>query len=111
QSDPEMVAVTGYDPHPITRSTSLTFYPGVRPLALQEPAAGVTVTPLLLSSRDSYTRRVEPAAVREVATVAAPAATVPQAGPRVLGAAAEGALPGGSAPFRAVLVGDGDFAS
>ena len=31
-TDPEMVAVTGYDPHPVTRRVSLTFYPGIRPL-------------------------------------------------------------------------------
>ena len=32
QSDPEMVAVTSYEPHPITRSMSLTLYPGRSPL-------------------------------------------------------------------------------
>lgn len=109
QSDPEMVAVTGYDPHPITRSASMTFYPGVRPLGLRAPAPGVTATPLLLSSRDSYVRPVEPAAVRLLQPAAAPA--IPEAGPRVLGVAAEGTLPGGTVPFRAVLIGDGDFAS
>lgn len=111
QSDPEMVAVTGYDPHPITRTVSMTFYPGIRPLTLLPPAPGVTATPLLASSRDSYARPVEPAAVRQLQAVAAPAPAVPQAGPRVLGVAAEGTLPGGGAAFRAVLVGDGDFAS
>ena len=35
-SDPEMVAVMGYDPHPVTRSISLTFFPGIRALALVE---------------------------------------------------------------------------
>ena len=37
QSDPEMVAVTGYEPHPITRTVSLTFFPGIRPLTLTQP--------------------------------------------------------------------------
>lgn len=114
QSDPEMVAVTGYDPHPVTRTASMTFYPGARPITLQPPGPGVSVTPLLISSRDSYTRRVEPAVARQldpVPATTAPAATAPQAGPRVLGIAAEGTLPGGTAPFRAMLVGDGDFAS
>jgi len=35
--DAEMVAVTGYDPHPITRTLSLTFFPGIRPLTLTKP--------------------------------------------------------------------------
>lgn len=121
-TDAEMVAVTGYDPHPVTRSVSLTFFPGVRPLTLGQPAPGLTVTPLLASSRDSYARRVEPAETRAVepvqlarsgeggaATVAGP--TAPETGPRVLGAAVEGVLPGGAAPSRAIVVGDGDFAS
>ena len=59
-TDPEMVAVTGYDPHPVTRSVSLTFYPGIRPLTMLPPAGDLRVTPLLLSSRDSYTRPVKP---------------------------------------------------
>jgi ABC-type uncharacterized transport system len=115
-TDPEMVAVAGYDSHPITRSISLSFYPGVRPLSLVKPSGDVRLTPLLLSSRDSYTRDVEPVASRApdgqlalASTKADPAP--PAAGPRVLGVAAEGALAGGSQPMRAVLIGDGDFAS
>ena len=50
--DAEMVAVTGYDRHPITQSASLTFYPGVRPLSLLKPAGNISVAPLLTSSRD-----------------------------------------------------------
>lgn len=116
QTDAEMVAVTGYDPHPITRSLSLTFYPGIRPLTLQPPAPGVIATPVLSSSRDSYVRRVEPAETRAVqlaqaAPASASAPLVPEPGPRVLGVAVEGQLPEGSRPFRAVVVGDGDFAS
>jgi hypothetical protein len=59
-TNPEIVAVTGYDPHPVTRSVSLTFYPGIRPLTMLPPAGDLRVTPLLLSSRDSYTRPVKP---------------------------------------------------
>src|SRR5271166_4256619 len=115
-TDPEMVAVTGYDPHPITRSISLTFYPGVRPLSLMKPSGDVSVMPLLLSSRDSYTREVEPVATRgpggSLALASTNAGTVPPvAGPRVLGVAADGVLAGGSRPMRAVVIGDGDFAS
>jgi ABC-type uncharacterized transport system len=123
-TDPEMVAVTGYDPHPVTRSVSLTFYPGIRPFTMLKPAglkpaglkpAGdVRVVPLLLSSRDSYTRNVKPVESRTVehAPPAADSATaVPLSGPRVLGVAAEGRIEGGSEPLRAVVIGDGDFAS
>jgi hypothetical protein len=111
QSDAEMVAVTGYDPHPVTRSQSLTFYPGIRPLTLGPLPAGVTTTPLLQSSRDSYTRPVAPADVRAVRASAPAPAGVPRPGPRVLGIAAEGRLGADGQPFRAIVVGDGDFAS
>ena len=109
--DAEMVAVTGYDPHPITRTLSLTFFPGIRPLTLTRPAAGVEVTPILQSSRDSYARPVPPADARTVEGSSAPAAQVAEVRPRVLGIAAEGTLAPGASPFRAVVIGDGDFAS
>src|SRR5690606_37345233 len=64
-TDAEMVAIAAYDPHPITRNASMSFYPGVRPLLPVTPAAGVSVAPLLTSSRDSYTRAVEPVATRD----------------------------------------------
>jgi hypothetical protein len=111
QRDAEMVAVTGYDPHPITRTLSLTFFPGIRPLTLTQPAAGVAVTPILQSSRDSYTRSVQPADARTVESAAAPAEQAADVRARVLGIAAEGVLAAGAPPFRAVVIGDGDFAS
>jgi ABC-type uncharacterized transport system involved in gliding motility auxiliary subunit len=111
QRDAEMVAVTGYDPHPITRTLSLTFFPGIRPLTLTRPASGVEVTPILQSSRDSYARPVAPEDARTVASSSAPAAQMAEVRPRVLGIAAEGTLAPGASPFRAVVIGDGDFAS
>jgi ABC-type uncharacterized transport system involved in gliding motility auxiliary subunit len=115
QRDAEMVAVTGYDPHPITRTLSLTFFPGIRPLTLTQPAPGVEVMPILQSSRDSYARPVSPADARAVEGSSAPAAQVAtqvaDVRPRVLGIAAEGTLAPGASPFRAVVIGDGDFAS
>jgi len=121
QTDPEMVAVTGYDPHPITRTVSLTFFPGVRPLSLLKPAAGVLATAILKSSRDSYARPVEPAESRSIAQSApgqdpasagsTPVGSVFEVEPRVLGMAAEGTLAAGAPPLRAVVIGDGDFAS
>jgi ABC-type uncharacterized transport system involved in gliding motility auxiliary subunit len=109
--DAEMVAVTGYDPHPITRTLSLTFFPGIRPLTLTQPAPGVEVTPILQSSRDSYARPVATAEARTIESSPAPAAQVAEVRPRVLGIAAEGTLASGAPPFRAVVIGDGDFAS
>ena len=113
RGDAETVAVTGYDPHPITRTTSLTLYPGVRPLSIMKPPDGLRVVPLLASSRDSYTRPVEPAGSRAdgPAPAKGDAATPPVAGPRVLGIAAEGTIGGGRRPLRSVAIGDGDFAS
>ena len=114
-SDSEMVAVTGYETSPITRSLSMTFFPGARPLAAGTPADGVKTAALFASSRDSYTRPVLAAGVRDIGDAATPAGPVPsKPGPRLLAMTAEGRLPGadGSAPpLRAVIVGDGDFAS
>lgn len=111
----EMVAVTGYDKHPATRSVSFTFYPGVRPLVLGEPDAGVTVVPLIASSRASTVKPVAAVAEREVeAPRPTPAALAADnlATSRVLAAAVEGTLGGGEGrPFRAIVMGDGDFAS
>ena len=115
QTDAEMVAVTGYEQHVITRTVSLTFFPGIRPISLTRPASGVTVTPLMRSSRDSYARPVAPVASRIIASsephVAQVPAPVPKVHPRILGLAAEGSLTPAAPPFRAVLIGDGDFAS
>lgn len=112
--DPEMVAVTGYDPHPITQSVSMTFFPGARPLAPLPPAPGVRSAAIVVSSRDSYARPVAPIAAHEVAdrpTGDAPVSTPARPGPRIIAMAAEGTLRDGARPFRAVIAGDGDFAS
>ena len=111
--DPEMVAVTGYDPHPITRSVSMTFFPGARPLTLVRPAPGVRTAAIVASSQDSYARPVAPVAAHEVIERAAlsPATAHARSGPRVIAVAAEGILAGGARSFRAVVAGDGDFAS
>src|SRR5262245_12888996 len=121
QTDPEMVAVTGYEPHPITRTVSLTFFPGIRPLTLTQPAVGLATTPLLPRSRDSYTRPVQPAGTRTIESRPpsgdgvsgdpTPVASVADVRPRVLGFAVEGSLASGAPPLRAVVIGDGDFAS
>lgn len=112
-TDSEMVAVTAYQPGPVTAGLSMTFYPGVRPIVPVPPAPGINVSALFASSRDSYTREVAPAGVREVVSTAVKR-TEPKPEPRPLAVSAEGHLPGappGAPAFRAVIVGDGDFAS
>jgi gliding motility-associatede transport system auxiliary component len=113
-ADPEMVAVTAYERHPITRNVSFTFYPGVRPLDLVPPAQGIQALPLVSSSADSQTtpvaavaqRQPEPALVAHQAVSSSP----PQA--QVLAAAIEGTLAqSDTRPFRAIVIGDSDFAS
>jgi gliding motility-associatede transport system auxiliary component len=104
-TDHETVAVPVYEPHPVTTRVALTFYPGVRPLTLLSPPPGVRVSPLVLSSKESFTRAVAPVGARTVPASASPAPT--RTGRHVLAAAVEGT----TAPFRVVVVGDGDFAS
>ncbi|MGI9523316.1 MAG: GldG family protein [Hyphomicrobiaceae bacterium] len=115
-TNPEMVAVTGYDKHAITRSVSLTFYPGMRPLVLSQPVAGVRTVPLIRSSDGSYTQAVLPAGRRMVieppAAASVAKASEPELRSHVLAVAIDGRLPGvDNRPFRAIIIGDGDFAS
>jgi len=119
--DSEMVAVTGYEPGPVTRGLSMSFFAGARPLEAVTPAAGLTAAPLFASSRDSYTRVVEPAGVHvhdghthDHGPKRRGPGAAPRPGPRLLALAVEGRLPGaapGAPPMRAVIVGDADFAS
>jgi hypothetical protein len=113
-TDHETVAVPVYEPHPITARLALTFYPGARPITLVPAAPGVAVTPLIKSSRESYTKAVAPVEQREPVPDA-PSVSSAGKGPRVLAAAIEGTWPAapdaGTKPFRVVVVGDGDFAS
>jgi ABC-type uncharacterized transport system len=113
-TDPEMVAVTAYERHPITRNVSFTFYPGVRPLELPPPAQGVEVRPLVSSSGDSHTTPVVAVSRREIEPANLTAAAVRQEAPEAetLAAAIEGTLAeSGARPFRAIVIGDSDFAS
>jgi hypothetical protein len=52
-TDEQMIAVTHYAEHPVTRGLALSFYPGARPLeAVAIP--GVTTVTLMASSASSY---------------------------------------------------------
>ena len=55
-TDEQMVAVTRYLDHPVTRDLALTFFPGSRPVLGSAPPQGVAVTPLVTTSKDSYVR-------------------------------------------------------
>src|SRR5262249_32706738 len=118
-TDPEMVAVSGLEPHPITKNVSLTFFPGARALELVPTAAAISTVPLIRSSKASYTRPVEPVEARQVSPnlpFAPPMAAESEADPHphVLAVAAEGMWPGATPdarPLRAVIIGDADFAS
>jgi ABC-type uncharacterized transport system len=113
-TDPEMVAVTAYEPHPITRNVSFTFYPGVRPLDLLPPVAGIQVAPLISSSADSHATPVAVVAERqpEPTLVADQSPPPGLAQAQILAAAIDGTLPQpGARPFRAIVIGDSDFAS
>jgi hypothetical protein len=113
-TNPEMVAVTAYDRHPITRYVSFTFFPGARPLDLVPSSRGIQVIPLISSSGDSYTKSVAAVTQRQLfpSPVADEVTSQDTAQAHVLAAAVEGTLSeSDSRPFRAVVIGDSDFAS
>ena len=120
-TDAEMVAITSYAASPITRNLSMSFFPGVRPLIEVTPAPGLLRTPLFSSSRDSYVRQVDTTRANDVGPSPGTridsdpsAVTLAAPGPRLLAAAIEGRLLAAapdSAPMRAIVVGDSDFAS
>jgi hypothetical protein len=102
-TDEQMVAVTRYANHPVTRSQALSVYPGARPV---EPvsAPDVKATALFASGPQSYVVR-DRTRFREQAYDAA-RRTQP------LAVATEGRLAGSTGqPFRLIVVGDADFAS
>jgi ABC-type uncharacterized transport system involved in gliding motility auxiliary subunit len=98
----QMIAVTRYSNHPVTKAQALSFYPGARPV---EPVPGrdVKATALFASSPKSYVVGDRTHFREEAAT--AERRSYP------LAVAAEGKLPGAGRPFRLIVVGDADFAS
>ena len=104
-TDEQMVAVTRYAPHPVTRGLALSFYPGVRPLEALSVPPGISVTALFSSSAQSY--------VRSIRGQARPEAAMEKRGARPLAIAAEGSWPDAQTgrPFRLIVIGDSDFVS
>jgi ABC-type uncharacterized transport system involved in gliding motility auxiliary subunit len=100
-TDDQMIAVTRYARHPITRGLALSIYPGARPVeTVAAPQAATTV--LFSTSPRSY--RITDRLMAHVEEESAPRGAIP------LAAAAEGRLRSGS-PFRLAVFGDADFAS
>lgn len=100
-TDEQMIAVTQYARHPITRALALSIYPGARPVETVA-AARATATVLFSASSQSYVVTDRLSAGEEAPS--APRGALP------LAAAAEGRL-GPDNPFRLVVFGDADFAS
>jgi hypothetical protein len=101
-TDEQMLAVTRYSNHPVTRAQALSIYPGARPV-VPESAGDVRAVALFASGPRSFVVR-DRLRFREEAAGAAK-------GSQPLAVAAEGKLPGGTAPFRLIVVGVADFAS
>ncbi len=101
-TDEQMIAVSRYGVHPVTRGLSLSFYPGARPLETAS-APDVSVVPLAVSSAESYVISDRLANRRD-----------PEAGPpapRTIALASEGRIGEAATPFRLIVAGDADFAS
>ena len=88
-------------------------------MELVPPPAGITTVPLIFSSRTSYTQPVAPVETHQISLSPQPASTtadqsMSQPQPHILAVAVEGtwpAVPPPARPFRAVVIGDADFAS
>ena len=108
-NDSTMVSVTAYEPHPITHQVSFTFFPGVRALILGDQPT-VASFPLVRSRAASVAHPFRFDRNRAIVTSAEP---MPTSAPtsHILAAAVEGVLSANGEEFRAVVVGDADFAS
>src|SRR5205085_11818499 len=101
-TDEQMIAITRYSNHPVTKTQALSFYPGARPVEPQA-RAGVNAVALFASSSRSYVTH-DRIRYREEAETAAKRSYP-------LAVAAEGRVAPGGAAYRMIVVGDADFAS
>jgi hypothetical protein len=101
-TDDQMIAITHYANHPVTRAQALSFYPGARPVE-PAPRDGVKAIALFASSAKSYIA-LDRMRYREEAETE-PKRSYP------LAVAAEGRMSAGARPYRMIVVGDADFAS
>jgi ABC-type uncharacterized transport system involved in gliding motility auxiliary subunit len=101
-TDEQMLAVTKYAPHPVTRAQALSFYPGARPVE-PVPRSDVAVAALFASSPQSYLVQ-DRARYREEAATA-------QRRSYPFAVAAEGRMTSTARPYRMIVIGDADFTS
>jgi ABC-type uncharacterized transport system involved in gliding motility auxiliary subunit len=102
-TDEQMIAVSHYGVHPITRGLALSFYPGARPLEIVQ-TAGVKLTPLVATSSEAYV------IVDRLGNDSN--SSPPSRASKIIAVAAEGALnEAATSPFRLVVAGDADFVS
>jgi hypothetical protein len=111
-SDHEMVAVTAYESHPVTERMSFSFYPGIRSLQQIQPADGITTSPLFYSSKKSYRQSIAGLTNQPDLSHAHDHSVERDAGPHLLAAASAGSyVSTDTAEFRAIVIGDADFAT
>jgi hypothetical protein len=101
-TDEQMIAVSRYGAHPVTRGLSLSFYPGARPLETVA-APDVRVVPLAESSTESYV--IGDRLGNRVDLETGPPAS------RIVALASEGRIDESANPFRLIVAGDADFVS
>jgi hypothetical protein len=101
-TDEQMIAITRYANHPVTRAQALSFYPGARPV---EPVShdAVRAVALFASSAKSYVAQDRMRYREEAATATER--------PYPLAVAAEGRMGASMPSYRMIVVGDADFAS
>jgi ABC-type uncharacterized transport system involved in gliding motility auxiliary subunit len=110
--DPEMVAVTSYEPHPATRGLSLAFFPGVRALEQTTTIAGTSVSRLFSSSNDSTSAHMIADHPHSETHISHSHSHDPAPSEHILAIASEGRLDAQSpGTFRVIVVGDSDFVS
>ncbi|MGC1559770.1 MAG: Gldg family protein [Bradyrhizobium sp.] len=106
-TDDQMIAVSKYDQHPITRGLAMSIYPGARPVAAaRSEGGGMTVKSevLFTSTGSSYIVAEKGMSKGDGEGEAR--------GPQPLAVVAEGKLPKGQEkPFRLVAFGNAGFAS
>jgi len=106
-TDDQMIAVSKYEQHPITRGLAMSIYPGARPVAAVQPAGGdrpVNAKVLFTSTDSSYIVAEKGASKGD--------GEGETKGPKPLAVVAEGKLKAGQEkPFRLVAFGNAGFAS
>jgi ABC-type uncharacterized transport system involved in gliding motility auxiliary subunit len=111
-ADPEMVAVTSYEPHPATNGLSFAFFPGVRALEQTTTNSGISVSRLFSSSKDSTSAHMLAAHQHGQEHTPHSHSHDPAASEHILAIASEGRLNADADDaFRVIVVGDSDFAS